>query len=294
MVGSNPTMKQRYRRLTDLFVTGKAVRMPDGTHLWIQAVNDFERDEALNDAQVTRARIILALKSDGGERVKVMGRLAEIGRDRMIEELVTSRLEMKAGEFVEEVRADPEWAERMEIILKTDWDSSATSATPEETAYLVKINSEVITELTLREGNERDFQIRRLERMSDEDLVDEWVEQWLERRGADRATAEYRLTELAFATRFCAATLDSEGQLDHNRCEGHRERVFDTKNEARSMPNQLQALLRTALDEINVAGRDPKGSASKQDSSASPPPPSGQAASTPSTSTASPATPPGT
>lgn len=293
MANSITTRGQRFRKLTELFVTGKAVAMPDGTHLWVQAINDFERDEALNDAQLTRARIILALKNDGQERVKVAGRLAEMGRDRLITEIVRSKLEAKAGEMIEEMRADPEWKERIEIVINTDWDDAATAPVEEEILYMAQVNKDVLAELERREKNESDFTERRLERMTDDDLIEEWVDEWLERRGSERATAEYRLAEVALATRYCDAKVHDD-ELDHAPCQGHRERVFDSKNAARDMPNELQSLLRAALDEINVAGRDPKDSGSPQASSATPPSPSEPEASTASTSTDEPATPPGT
>ncbi len=129
--------------------------------------------------------------------------------------------------------------------------------------------------------------------MSDEEFIDVWVEEWLDRRGSDLATAEFRLTELWYATRYCDAVMQ-DGALDHTRCEGHRVPVFESKLDARSAPQELQELLRSALDELNLAGRDPKDSDSPPSSSDSLPSPSAEAESTPSTSTETPTTVPGT
>jgi hypothetical protein len=287
-------LNQRFRRLTDLFVRGKAVPMPDGTHLWIQVINSFERNEAISDAQVARARIVLALRQDGRERIKVEGRLAEIGKDMMATDLAQAKAELKTPDFAEEMRVDPEWSERMEIVMRTDWDTAAMPATEQEQLLMDKVNAEVLAEFAKREADEAAFLQRSYDRMTDDEFVDVWVEEWLDRRGSDLATAEFRLTELWYATRYCDAVDNGAGVLDHTRCEGHRVPVFESKTDARSAPQELQDLLRSALDELNLAGRDPKDSDSPQSSSDSPPPPSAEAASSPSTSTATPTTVPGT
>lgn len=284
---------QRFRRLTDLFVNGKAVPMPDGSHLWIQVINAFERDEAISDAQVARARIVLALKADGRERVKVEGRLAEIGKDSMATDLAQAKAEVKTPDFAEEMRADPEWAERMNIVLRTDFNTAAKPATEQEALFMSRINDEVLAEFAKREADERSFLERSYARMTDEEFITVWVEEWLDRRGSDLATAEYRLTELWYATRYCDAVVQ-DGVLDHTRCEGHRLSVFESKLDARSAPQNLQELLRAALDDLNLGGNDPKDSGSPPSSSDSPPAPSAEAESTPSTSTQTPPTVPGT
>lgn len=287
-------MKQRYRRLTELFVQGKAVKMPDGGYLWVQVVNSFERDECLSDAQVSRARLIMALRNQGDERVKVEGRLHEVGREEFISDLAQARAAGKASEIAEDMRDDPEWKERMLILLRTDFNQAAAPATEEEKQVMEKIQAEVVNEMVRRELDEQELSQRKLARLGDEELVDEWVDEWLERRGSGLATAEFRLTELWYASRYCEAVPGEDSDLDHGRCEGHRERFFETKNDARSAPTALQDLLREALDELNMVGSDPKDSDSPTNSSDSSPTPSEPGESTPSTSTAAPQTPPGT
>lgn len=286
--------KQRFRRLTDLFVRGKSVRMPDSSYLWVQALNDFERDEALNDAQIARARLVMAMKSSGSERLKAQARLAEVGRVQLEEELAEKKTTAKAADFINGMRADPEWKERMDIVMRTVWEEEAKPATDEEVAFMAQLNQEVLDELVKREQDERDYQMRQVESLSEDELVDAWVEEWLDRRGSERATAEYKLTELWFATRYCAATGEDLETLDHSRCEGHHEQVFADKAEARSVPDELSGLLRSALDTLGMDGTDPKDSASRPPSSDSSPTPSEPGESTPSTSTTTPATPPGT
>lgn len=287
-------MSTRFRRLTDLFVTGLPAQLPDGTHIWIQALNSYQQDECRSDAQVARARLIMALREKGEEREKIEARFYEFGREHMISELADTRAKRKMADYVDAMRSDPEWKERLEILTRTDIEDTATPLTPDEVALLAQVNQEVLSELTTRESDENAFQVRRLEPMSDEDLITEWTEQWLESRGGEIAQGEYRLTEIWYATRWCNALAGPDGELDHSGCEGHGEKVFATRQDVRDVPGPLLQLIADTQSELNLAGRDPKGSGSAANSSNSSSTPNEPADSTPSTSTATPAPPPGT
>lgn len=277
-------MSNRYRRLTDLFVEGKAVPLPDGVgHLWVQVINSYEREECVSDAQVARARLILALKENGDERTKVEGRLAEIGFEAMAKDLASARAGQKLPQFADEMRDDPEWKERMEIMLKSDFSEAASPATDAETLLLAKINVDIMGEFEKRENDEIDFLMRRFNRMSEDEFINEWVEEWIDRKGTQLAGNEFRLTELWYASRFCEATVSPDGILDHSKCNGHRERIFESKADARSAPNGLQELIRTAIDDMALEGRDPKDLGNEESSSDSSPTPSAAATSAPST-----------
>lgn len=286
-------MSNRFRRLTDLFVVGKPVPLADGTYLWVQALNSYQRDECISDAQVARARVVLALRDNGDEKLKVEARFFEQGRDKLITDLSEHRASTKVGEYLDELRDDPDWKERMDILMRTNPDESAKPITAEEVTLLSDINAAVIAEMTRREEGERDFLSQKLHRLSDEELISEWTDEWLERRGTDLAAAEFRLTEMWYATRYCAGALIDD-VVDHAGCDGHREQVFTTRAEARMTPDDLMTLITTALADLNVAGRDPKGSASAGSSSDSSPAPNEPEASTASTSTETPKPPPGT
>jgi hypothetical protein len=288
-------MSSKFRRLTDLFVQGRTVPLPENAgYLWIQVTNSYERDECVSDAQVARARLILALKDKGEERTKVEARLEEVGFEAMAKDLAQAHAGAKVGDFANEMREDPDWKERMEIMLKTDFAEAATVETEEETLLMSKINAEILAEFNRREQDEIDFLMRRYQRMSEEEFIDEWVEHWLDRRGTAVAGAEYRLTEAWYAARFCEAPYSPDGDIDHSKCGGHRERVFETKADARAAPQLLFELIRSALDDMAMEGRDPKDSDNPENSSGSSPTPNAPAASTPSMSNETPPVPLGT
>lgn len=287
-------MSQRFRRLTDLFVQGRAVKLPDDTHLWVQVINAYERDECINDAQVARARLVLALKENGSERIKVEARLTEKGRDVLISDLADVKTEAKYAEIVNEIEADPEWREKVNILRRHNPDESATAITEDEVALVASLGEAWLTEINKRVADERDWQLQYYGHVDDEALLEDYLEAWLDRRGSEVANAEYSLTELWYATRYCDAAPDADGNLDHARCAGHPNRVFPTKADARAMPDSLKGILANALAEVGMNATDPKDSGNPGSSSGSSPTPNEPAGSTPSTSTETPDAPRGT
>lgn len=273
-------MRSRFRRLTDLFVEGKALTMPDGTYIWVQVLNAFQRDECLSDAQVAKARLVMALKEQGDEALKVRARYLEKGAATLVKDLAASKASAKVPEYLDELRDDPEWKERMNIVLRSDADDVATPLEEAEVLLLSKINAEVLSELQRRETTEYDFLTRKYSQLPDDELIEVWVENWLDKRGGDVANAEFKLTEMTYAARLCDAVTTEDGTLDHEACDGHSQPLFASRAEARECPTPLALLIQSALAEVNLVGRDPKDSDSRQSSSASPPTPSEAEAST--------------
>jgi len=285
--------KAKYKRVTDLYVQGTEVELTDGTFIWMQVLNPYERDEAVHDAQVARARIVMALREDGGERLKVDAKMAEAGDDAIIAEMAEAKAGAKVPDFVNELQVDPEWRERIDIMERSDETQGATPLTSEENALLIKVHAEYIEEILRRETAEREYQERRLTRMSHEELLDEFLDMWLDKRGGSLAAAEYVLCEMWFGARVCEGVKTDDG-ISHDKCNGHTERIWDSKNEVRSLPEPLQALLREAIGSLSMDVRAAKNSDRQGSSSDSSPLPSEPAESTPSTPTATPASAPGT
>lgn len=288
------TMNQRFRRLTDLFIDGTAVALPDGGHLWVQALNSYERDEAISDAQIARSRLVLALREGGDERLKVEGLFARRGREAIIVDLAKAKMDEKYNEIVADLEDDPDWSERAEIRRRTDFDQASRPATAEERQLMDKLQGQWWAEITRRLEEEQAFQEKLYTGAPDEQIIADYLERWLEQRGAELANAEYTLTEMWYAVRYCDAVRGEDGELDHTGCEGHAERVFASKADARAVPERLETLLRAGLAELAVNLRDPKDSGNPPSSSSSSPPPSEEEESAPSTSTQIPAEVPGT
>jgi len=277
--------KAKYKRVTDLYVQGTEVELADGSVIWMQVLNPYERDEAVHDAQVARSRIVMALRKDGSERLKVEAKMVEAGVDAVIVEMAEVKAGAKVADIVAEIQSDPEWRERIEIMERTDVEQSSAPLSGEEAILLAQIHTEYLQEVLKREKDERDYQERRLRRASEDELRDEFVELWLEKRGSTLATAEYVLTEMWFGARVCESTKTEDG-FSHDQCGGHAERVWDSKNEVRGLPEGLQELLRDAINTLAMDARTAKNSDRQGSSSDSSPLPSEPAESTPSTPTA--------
>lgn len=277
----------RFRRLTDLFVDGTDIAVGDGTYLWVQALNAYERDEAISDAQVARARLVMALREHGDERMKIESRLEVHGRDAMIEDLAGFKADQQAAQLAARLEDDPDWAEKMTIIRRTDF-STNSSNTPAEQQLVAQLMQEWTDELTKRMEDELAYQKRQYADISDADLIQDYLDAYLSRRGDEVAQAEYALTEIWYAARYCngQGSPDTGGQVDHSACDGHSERVFASKADVKAAPDRLQKLLTEGLSTLAMNLRDPKGSASPRSSSDSSPPPSEVGESTPSTSDA--------
>lgn len=270
-------MTQRFRRLTDLFVDGMALPVGDGTYLWLQALNAFERDEAVSDAQAARARLIMALRENGAERVRIEARLELRGRESFIDELASAKADGQYSKILARLEDDPEWSEKINILRRTDFTNNA-AATAEEQDLVGKLLDEWSTELRTRLDDELDYQKRRYAQVDDEELLHDYVDAFMERRGDDLASAEYGLTEIWYAARYCEATPVEAGELNHDACNGHAERVFPAKADVKAAPDRLRTLIQEGLQKLAMSLRDPKDSGSPQSSSGSSPQPNAPAA----------------
>ncbi len=287
-------MRARFKKITDLFTVGREVELPDGSLLWVQALNQYERDDVMSEATLARSRIVMALKNHGDERVRVEGHFHESGREEIIRELALQRAEKAASKLGDRIRDDPEWRERMDILDRTDLTDTAAAPTDEERALIFQINSEFFGELQRRRQEEQELAKLELERLGAEELQEKYFDAWLDVRAGKIANDEYALAEMATAARYCDAVREGDGGWDHSGCGGHNDRVFENRQEAKAAPAGLLDVLRDALMQLAWSERDPKGSGRARGSSGSSSTRSEEEASTPSTSDETPSEAPGT
>lgn len=285
--------KSKYKRLASLYATGTELVLQDDIVLWMQVVNSFEYDECRNAAQVARARLSLALRDEGSDELtKMRAQIEGEGREQMISLLADARQGEWMVKATQEIMDDPEWSERIEIMERSD-EADATPLSEDEKKILAKINNEYFAEVNERMEAERNAEVRRLEMLSDDDLQEEYLDLWIERRGGETAMANYRLYESYYAARACAGVQGEDGKWDHSACEGHRERAFDTVEEVRELPDDLQELMVQTMAELNLTVRQAKDSGSATSSSDSSPQPTAPEDSEASAPEEAPSTPPG-
>lgn len=285
-------MARRLRQVTDLYITGQVAVLVDGTPLWVQALNPFEQDTARNEAQIAKARITLALKEFGSdERAKVRMFFFEDGLDDARRKVVDAQVAESMPRVLERIQNDPEWTERLEILAR-GLDDLATPAEPEEEELLEKLTGDYTEEVGRRLMEEREFNEDRFASSDEETLWEAYLDWYLTRRSSELMMAEFRLHQLLYGVRWCNGTLD-DGQWDHSGCEGHAARVFSSKDDVRSAPEDLIVLLTQTVDDLELTVREAKNSRRQGSFSDSSPLPSEAGESTASTRIATPVVPPG-
>lgn len=286
-------MGSKLRQVVDLYTTGKVVPLKDGTPVWVQPLNPFEQDTARNEAMIAKSRITLAIKEHGSdEQNKVRMWFFEDGLDDARETLVSAKLAENTGKIYESIRNDPDWAERMQI-LDRGGEDTAVPLEEAETKLLTQITNEFSVELGKRLSDERDYLSLKIEDLDEEALWDEYLNWFISRRANDVASAEFRLYQLYYGTRWCNGTDHGENTWTHESCDSHQERLFDTKDDVRTAPEELLELLAVAMAELDMSVREAKNSHRQGSSSGSSLLPSEGEASTASTPTATPAEPHG-
>lgn len=272
----------KYARVPDLYTAGTEFVLMDGTVMWLQIPNPFEYDEARHDAAVARSRLTLALKSHGtDEMTKVRGQFEQGGKDGAMDIMVNAKSSDFLIKAYDDIRADPDWRERADIIDRGD-EILSRAQEDAERAYLLEMGEEYSREMGRRINEQADALREHLSILSEDDLWREFQDFYLDRRGGELGLVEYKLTELWYAARCCDGVRGDDGVWDHSQCEGHRLQVFETKLDVRSLPADLQAALTGALEDATLPERSAKDSARQGSSSVSSPLPSEGAASTPS------------
>lgn len=289
------TGRAKYRRITDLYVTGTELVLKDGSVMWLQVLNPYEMDETRHDAQVARARMVMALKGPegGDERDKVEGVFRALGRNGAIEQMAEVFETEVLSKVVDRINSDPDWKERISIMDRSQ-EILARPAEDPENELLERINREYLDEVARMQKEERDGRVHDLKRLDESGLLDEFIEVYQNRRGGEVARLEYELTEAWFATRVCDAVQREDGTWDHTPCNQHRQRVFETKSELRELPEELQRAIFDKLSKLNMTVWQAKNADRPGSSSDSSPRPSAVEESTPSTSIGTPDGVPGT
>lgn len=273
--------REKYRRLPELYTVGTELVLLDGTVMWLQIINPFEVDEAIRDGHVARSRFVLAFRESGsGDQARLRAAFMDQGRDKTIQMLLDARRSEALLEVIDELRVDETWRDKAQLVERGDGLLSVPSEAERE--YQAQVEVEYATEVSRRMSALEEYAKVGFESCSDEQLWESYEDWFLESRGAELGMAEYRLTEMLYAARACAATRSGDG-WDHGGCDSHRVRVFESKEEIRHLPEQLLNQIRDALAELSMSEREAKNSVRLGSSSESSPQPNAPVDSQPST-----------
>lgn len=260
--------RKRYLRLIDLYAVGTELEMSDGSVMWLQTMNSLERHEALADAQAAQSRVALALRDeDSAERLKIQVMFTANGREGALLHLRQAHEAKAYLEALDEIESEEEWKEKVDMLRRAD--DLAAIPSDEEADYQRRLLVKFSEEVEKRTGQILDAEQRRLEDLSDDDLFDEYLSWWGGQRGAEVGLVEYRYVEAMFAARSCVATKNADGAWDHDDCEQHSVRIFETKDEVKALPEGMLTEIFSTLAQIEVTDREAKSQAAQTDSSES-------------------------
>lgn len=290
-----PLSRAKYRKVTDLYVTGAELVLKDGTVMWLQVLNPFEMEEARHAAQSARARLVMALQNHGGDEMAyVEAALWSDGIEQAREKVLDFKAAGSVMEAVLAIKNDPDWKERLDILDRTDADE--TPLEPAEKELFQKLQLEYVAEVQRRVQDEESYLAQELAKAGREELLEEYKRLYIDRRGAEVANSEFRVTEVFYGARVCEGKQleGDEVGWDHSGCEGHQVQVFESKAEVRSLPEELAEQIGLAYQHLAMSLRDAKDLDRLASSSVSSRQPSAEAASTPSTPDETPSDAPGT
>lgn len=278
--------KAKYKKLADLYTRGVTHVFNGDTVMWIQAMNPFEVDEARKNSQAARIRIVNALKEgDQTELDAVLDEFTSKGQEGVVKEIVEVKWLEYMNDAANSIEVDADWAEKVDLLKRSDVEEIGLPE--QEKDYLLQLNGEYLIEVNKRIDEERDRDRARYSSMSETKLLDAYREIYLERRGTQRAMAEYNVNLIFFGSRECDAVPDEEGLFPdkaHEKCD-HRVKVFSSLEDVRDLPEELFIEIMNTASGIELTQRDARFSARQGSSSESSPLPSVEEESTPSIQT---------
>lgn len=301
--------EERRRRITDLYTEGEVLQAAPGQMVFIKKLNQFEDGEARADAMAARSRTVMAQRNDTPEAQAMHAAIAHMEKSKLVDGILASRYTKYMADASTAIQTDPEWAERLLVLDRTDRDR----VREDEVEVINKINSDYLTLVSERatefEAADRD----ELMSKDDDDVRRLYEDTVIETRAAAVYIGEYKFGQIAWAARMCDAEQPMDGgDWDHSKCKHERlyvdeevcgqGHVVNSRNVCseegctdpdrrtkravefvREEPDGLLDEYVRVLDRVHLSMLRSKGSASRQSSSEPSRQPSEEEASTPST-----------
>lgn len=274
------------RRVTELFIEGTECVLDENEPVlvWVNKLNPFEVDEARRDGHAARTRLTLALEDPRSEE----SQLFDTQSAKLDDEVVA--LGMAAAKYnedlvraSEDLRADEEWADKLNMIERANELRDRPEGDPERVA-VDKVADEYMAELDERVEVLRQQKLAELKALPKDELRVKYRKEWVNQRGTEAFMTEYKISELYEALRQCVATVkDDNGRWQHDGCD-HRQKLLDDRSEVRGLPEGLVNKVSPVLTNLAVDDRSAKGQVAESSSSDSSQRPNAQedsAASTP-------------
>jgi len=264
-------MKKR-RRLGDLYVRGKEIKIDDGTGdpvvIWIQKLNEIERDAVLRRANAAKARYLLECEHEESELF--VGTLASVhdylDHDGMVNVVISEDVAKARQRFEAQMAADEEgWGKDDKIkSLLDEWVGTdeepglaATFAEDENDPSALRVKGEIEAyeaDLDRAVKEEQERLAREFDSTPDMELSRLATREVLKRRGEDVFMKEW----LRQQTFFCVREPDD-----------HQKRYFGSMPEVDDLHDTVREALERQCNSLFVDLTEGKGSPASPASSTS-------------------------
>lgn len=284
-------MRKR-RRLADLYVRGKELEVDDGTGdpitIWLQKLNEIERDSILRRANAAKARYMLECDNEESELfVATYGSVREfLDRDGMLNLVIGDDLAKARVRLEEQALADEDgWGKDDKLKKLVDsWTGdentpgfAAAYAEDENDPQALEVKAELDRyeeELNADLEQERQKLVREWDHTDQDELVRHATHEVLKRRGDDEFMKEWARQQIFY----CVREVDD-----------HHKRYFATVAEVDDLDDQIHQFLDQQCNALFVEPTEGKESPASPASSTSPELQSEEEASAPSGPAAVPA-----
>jgi len=227
----------RLAKLNALFQEGSMLTIdaPDGqqVRLWINKLSPFEQEQANHEGRVARARRMLAIREVGTPEYDLFqASSAMVSITAIIEAMVNEKGSEHLLSVLREIRADPEWSEKVEVLEHTD--ALPGDSSDPEVILLSRIMTQYASEVDAR-VQVRAKELREdLAKMDPEDVRSQHRESYIEEQGRAAFAAEVQRNQVYFSMRTCVATPVEHG-WSHQDCQ-HSVRWLESLSEVDALP----------------------------------------------------------
>jgi len=289
-------MASKIAKLVQLFESGKAIRvpLPDGTlPIWVQKLSPFHAEAAIHEGRVARARRMMAIREIGSDEYAVfVSQVESSSKAALIAGLVAVKSDETLAKVLRQIRTDPDWIERVEVIEHSAEQLEMLDPQSIEIRQIAKMVQEYQDEIFKRVGEESEAFQRELQDMSEEVLRDRFREHYIESQGLLAFTENRLRYEIFYAARECVGTTDADGKWDHANCD-HTQLLLESANDLADLPEEVSQAIQATLMAVTVPpdlARFMDGPASSSESHGPSSTPEDSAASSPAETPAVPAT----
>ena len=236
------------RRVTDLFLTGRAVKVGEGNdgpiYVWVAKPNTFEQGEARGDASTAATMKRYMLQADEALMAALDLEFYESGPEEVAEAIAESKEALFFNQSDQDLRADEEWDDRIQLLDR--YELISENAPADERDAFEKIQQEYLGELGELVMKRKREMVADLLDLGQEELRKKYQEIYLERHTIKAYLDAKSHTEMYFALREC---LSRDGS-DHERCT--HPRLLDSRDQAGDLPDELAAILAQEIAALEI------------------------------------------